>query len=87
MTNEDIVRAWANNHPARTKTLKTDGDDLFSYNLKIGYTQKNGSKVIIDYTKAGGEFYSMTTSSAVGLGKRFANILQNPVTNKKSTII
>lgn len=65
----EVVRAWINNKSAETDHLSTDGKDLFSYKLKIGYTE-NEKKVVIDYTAKSNKFVSMTTSKHVGLAKQ-----------------
>lgn len=80
MKNIDIVTAWINNESfyRKSKALSTDGDNLFSYALKIGYTNKQGRKVAIDYTSTGGYMRSMTTSTHVGMAKRKADLIRNP---------
>ena len=72
MTNEDVVRAWAWGRPLSSKHLITDGNNLFSYNLKIGYTVGN-TKIVYDYTAEHDNFVSMTTSHHVGLAKRYSD--------------
>ena len=80
MTNYDIVTAWINNKSfyRKSKALSTDGDHLFSYALKIGYTNKQGKKVAIDYTATGGYMRSTTTSKHVGLAKDKCDLIRNP---------
>jgi hypothetical protein len=56
----------------------TDGYDLFSYDLKIGYTDETGHKVLIDYTSGTGHYVSMTTSCHVGSGRSVADKVVNP---------
>jgi len=77
MTNESVAKAWKNNIIASTQNMRTDGINLYSYNLRIGYTE-NGKKVAIDYTAAGGSFYSMTTSKHVSYAKRVSDVVQEP---------
>ena len=69
MKNENIVKAWISGQSFSNKriALSTNGHDLFSYNKKIGYTNDQGKKVVIDYTSKGGYFISMTTSQHVSL--------------------
>ena len=74
MKNSHIVNAWLNSDTGykgimHTKHLSTDGDNLFSYGLRIGETIE-GNKVVYDYTAKSGHFYSQTTSQHVGLAKQ-----------------
>ena len=64
MRNQDVIQAWSRGERAHTPNLSTDGIDLFSYALRIGTTDTDGGKVVANY-RAGGEFYSMTTSHHV----------------------
>lgn len=77
MTNEYVAKSWKNNVIASTQNLRTDGANLYSYNLKIGYTE-NGKKVAIDHTASGGSFYSRTTSRHVSYAKRFSDVIETP---------
>ena len=77
MTNESVVESWKNNVIASTKNLRTDGLNLYSYNLRIGYTE-NGIKVAIDHTAASGSFYSKTTSKHVSYAKKKSDIVETP---------
>lgn len=77
MTNESVANAWKNNLIASTQNMRTDGASLYSYNLKIGYTE-NGKKVAINHTAAGGSFYSMTTSKHVSYAKRVSDVIETP---------
>ena len=81
MNNYDIAKAWINNKAfqRKSKALSTDGEDLYSYNLLIGYTNKQGNKVVIDYTKSGGDYRSMTTSTHVGLAKDLCSLIRSPI--------
>ena len=80
MTNYDIITEWINNrvYSKRHKALSTDGANLFSYALKIGYTNEQGKKVAIDYTATGGYMRSTTTSKHVGLAKDKCDLIRNP---------
>ena len=71
MRNEQVVLAWLWGNSAKTKTLRTDGVKLFSYNLMIG-DRSDCQNRIFDYT-ASGEFVSKTTSCHVGLAIRKAD--------------
>ena len=61
-TNSDVAEAWGRNRRKSASNMSTDGRELYSYDLMIGYTAEDGKKVLIDYTAAGGRFISMTTS-------------------------
>ena len=80
MTNQDIINAWIKNQSfsRKHKALSTDGANLFSYGLKIGYTNELGKKVAIDYTSTGGYMKSMTTSQHVSLAKNKCDLIRNP---------
>lgn len=77
MKNDDIVCSWKQGESAGYGALHTDGNDLYSYALKIGYTE-DGVKHAIDYTSPGGTFYSVTTSTHVGLAIYYADIVHKP---------
>ena len=77
MTNELVAKAWSNNLIASTQNLRTDGSNLYSYNLLIGYTE-NGKKIAVNHTAAGGSFYSMTTSKHVSYAKRVSDVIETP---------
>ena len=75
-TNEQVIKSFLRNAPARAGRLHTDGISLFSYNLKIaewvnaGGCIQAGALMVYDYTSTGNAFVSMTTSQHVGLIKR-----------------
>lgn len=69
MKSEKVAEMWKHNMPGRANNMFTDGFDIFSYGLKIGYTTGQNQKVAIDYTTIGGAFQSMTTSKHVGYAK------------------
>ena len=75
--NEDVVRCWKRGNRGQNKNLTTDGINLYSYNLKIGYTE-NGKKIAIDHTAGGGSFYSSTTSRHVSYAKKFSDVIETP---------
>ena len=66
MKNADIIKSWIASMPASSYNgnLRTDGNSLWSYNLKIGTTVRH-CKVVADYTAKSGRFYSKTTSCHV----------------------
>jgi len=82
MRNRDVVAAWRNDKSAKTAHMRTDGFDLYSYGLKIGFTGQDGYKYAFNYTAkkcltwigngVPGNFVSKTTSCHVGLARRFA---------------
>ena len=86
MRNELVIDAWtrgvaATNH---TNTLRTDGVNLYSYNLRIGYRARSGSTVVGDYTSPGGDFRSMTTSCHVGKVRGIAGHVMHPTVFENS---
>ena len=86
MRNELVIDAWtrgvaATNH---TNTLRTDGVNLYSYNLRIGYRARSGSTVVGDYTSPGGQFYSVTTSCHVGKARGIACHVMHPAVFENS---
>ena len=82
MKNEDVANAWANNRTASTKNMKTDGSNLYSYNLLIGIS-KGGEKILFNYTSKGGYFESQTTSMHICHGRRVASVVVCPSEKKK----
>ena len=72
--NDGVVDAFLNCKSANAGRLKTDGQSLFSYDLRIAehHPQDDGTAITIvyDYTSKGGNYVSQTTSSHVGLIKR-----------------
>tara|TARA_R100000808_G_C2089563_1_gene110473 strand:- start:463 stop:753 length:291 start_codon:yes stop_codon:yes gene_type:complete len=72
MKNIDVVRAWSRGRVASTKNLTSDGKNLYSYQLRIGYTRVGTEiRVVLDYTAPAGHFRSQTTSQHVNLAKRY----------------
>ena len=75
--NNGVVDAFMNLNSANAGRLKTDGQSLYSYDLRIAehIPQRDGSAitVVYDYTSKGGNYVSQTTSSHVGLVKRQVN--------------
>ena len=88
MTNEQVVKSWINNQTGKSLHMTTDGKSLYSYNMKIGETRTgrvfNGGcwehekKYGLNVQKP--FFYSQTTSTHVGIVKRYADIMIEPVT-------
>jgi len=84
--NEQVIDSWIRGEAAdsHTGTLHTDGVNLFSYNLRIGYRAKSGTTVAADYTSPGGDFRSMTTSCHVGKVRRRADHVMHPTVFENS---
>ena len=76
----DVAIAWRQNNSASTPTrsFSTDGKNIYSYLLKIGYTDSNGQKVLLDYTTRSGNFQSHYTSRHVNLAAYYADVFLNP---------
>ena len=72
--NDGVIDAFLNCKPANAGRLKTDGQSLFSYDLRIAehIPDDNGgaTTIVYDYTRGGNAYRSQTTSSHVGLIKR-----------------
>lgn len=75
--NESVCDSWLWNLPAHSSNMYTDGKDLYSYGLKIGFTP-DWRKVAINYTVGGKNFQSMATSRHVGLAAKYADIVIAP---------
>ena len=76
MRNQEVISKWVNGLPARSANLRSDGDSLFSYSLKIG---SQSGRVVYNYmSHGGGEFISATTSQHVSLAKRSGFRVENP---------
>ena len=72
--NDGVIDAFLNCKSANAGRLKTDGQSLYSYDLRIAEhipDEYGGATTIVyDYTSKGGNYVSQTTSSHVGLIKR-----------------
>ena len=86
LRNELVLDKWKNGFPASSHTgaLCTNGRDLFSYNLRIGYRSRSGACVLGDFTSPGGNFQSMTTSCHVGKARRIADHIMHPTVFENS---
>jgi hypothetical protein len=75
MRNDQVVAAWWWGREAKSGNIRTDGRNLWSYNLLIGKVTDEG-RVVLDRT-AGGDlgFVSKTTSRHVNLAKRISRRL------------
>ena len=72
--NDGVIDAFLNCKSANAGRLKTDGQSLFSYDLRIAEhipdDYGGATTLVYDYTSKGGNYVSQTTSSHVGLIKR-----------------
>lgn len=78
--NNGVIRSWKAGEAAVNGkgTLCTDGESLYSYDLKIGHRIKSGVTVLGNYT-ASGKYYSQTTSCHVGRARAVADLVWLPV--------
>jgi hypothetical protein len=73
-TNHNVVWNWMNGNPFKSLRMRTDGRELYSYNLCIGHTDpKTDDKVVRDWTASGIGFCSITTSQHVNQAKYYAD--------------
>ena len=86
MRNELVIDAWTRGVKADSHTgaLRTDGVNLYSYNLRIGYRARTGATILGDYTSPGGGFHSMTTSQHVGKARAIACHVMHPAVFENS---
>ena len=84
--NDSVLAMWKKGKKASSHTgaLCTNGRDLFSYNLRIGYRSRSGQTILGDFTSPGGDFRSMTTSCHVGKARGIADHIMHPVVFQKS---
>jgi hypothetical protein len=75
MYNHKVIEKWEQGKRARSFTgnLHTDGCDLYSYELKIGYTNEDGERIVKLYTAVHGNFKSKTTSKHVNKARVVAD--------------
>jgi hypothetical protein len=78
MKNSQVVKAFAAGRPAAGGNLRTDGKNLWSYQLKIAALTPKGKVVVGDFTAPGGDFHSVTTSRHVSLTKTVADLVMLP---------
>jgi hypothetical protein len=78
-TNKKVAESWGHGCSKEASNMSTCGQDLYSYDLLIGYTTEDNKKVLVDHTKSGGGFVSMTTSQKhISPARKFANIVVSP---------
>jgi hypothetical protein len=85
MTNQEVTQNWINGKIGESLHMSTDGKSVFSYEMKIGQTLINGEKQGLNVQKP--FFYSQTTSKHVGLVKRYADKMVNPVSIDKKGFV
>jgi hypothetical protein len=73
MKNKEAIQSFIRGHHGQAGRIWTDGNDLFSYGLKIGET-RGAQKVVFNYTRSG-QFKSQTTSVHVKLAERCGALL------------
>lgn len=83
---EKVVNAWKLGLPASSSNFFTDGKFLYSYQLRIGATDRAGNKVVFLYNTQG-EKISATTSKHVGFALKVADksVLPNSKEHLKLT--
>ena len=86
MKNSRVIDSWTRGVAASSHNgaLRTDGVNLYSYNLRIGYRAQTGATILGDYTSPGGDFRSMTTSSHVGKARHIACHVMHPAVFENS---
>lgn len=72
MNNKEVVLRWMEGKKGSARNMSTDGVNLYSYHLLIGYTE-NGLKIVKDYRAKAGHFISMTTSHHVTIANRYSD--------------
>ena len=78
--NSTVCNCWINNREIKSynENLRTDGSNLYSYALLIGYTNEKGEKVALDYMASSGHFRSQSTSKHVSCAKAKAHKVETP---------
>ena len=74
-SNSRVIYSWINNKSWYSYSMRTDGISIYSYNLKIGETDKDNNKILKDYTAKGLGYYSHTTSHQVNLARPYADVV------------
>ena len=79
--NDGVVENWKYNRTSHSnnKQLTTDGQNLYSYRQLVGITLNDGTKVSLNYMRAGkGIYISQTTSHHVSKAHDVADVAMNP---------
>jgi hypothetical protein len=72
----DVIDAWARGKRKKASALRTEGGKLYSYDLLIGETLPDGTRVVYDYT--GPNRISQTTTVHVNAAKAVAAEVREP---------
>lgn len=75
MKNSDVIKAWYYGKKGISKSLLSDGKDLWSFALRIGITGETGDKICLDHRITG---TSKTTANHIALCSKVANMTVNP---------
>ena len=69
-----VIQAFMDQESSKSRNMKTDGQSLFSFDLRIAEHIPDGqgraSTLVYDYTYGGGAYVSQTTSNHVRLTKK-----------------
>jgi len=80
MAQAQVAEKWSKGIPAKSWTgnLWTDGLCLYSYNLCIGTTNRNGKKIVFSYLASTDTWVSPSTSKHVGFAKKVTPFVRIP---------
>ena len=73
-TDDQVIKSFMSQSPNKSRTLRTDGQSLWSFDTRIAEHiadgQGQGATIVYDYTYGGGHYVSQTTSNHVRLTKK-----------------
>ena len=73
-TDDQVIKSFMNQETNKSRTLRTDGQSLWSFDTRIAEHiadgQGQGATIVYDYTYGGGHYVSQTTSNHVRLTKK-----------------
>ena len=73
-TDDQVITSFMSQTPNKSRTLRTDGQSLWSFDTRIAEHiadgQGQGATIVYDYTYGGGHYVSQTTSNHVRLTKK-----------------
>ena len=73
-TDNDVIKSFMQQVACKSKTLRTDGQSLWSFDTRIAEHipdgEGQGATIVYDYTYGGGHYVSQTTSNHVRLTKK-----------------
>lgn len=73
-TDNDVIKSFMQQVACKSKTLRTDGQSLWSFDTRIAEHipdgDGQGATIVYDYTYGGGHYVSQTTSNHVRLTKK-----------------